>query len=405
MKILLLTLLSVFSIALSQKPINLPIDGPKAPGERECDDLEKCAEEHKIFYGEIRTKLRGASIDVPMTHAIGPKGEAGDRGPRGDQGPLGPEGEAGDPGKDLYIPGDKGPKGRKGPTGDPGQSGNIGSRGPRGPKGPAGEDGDPGIDGIDGIDGPKGDKGPKGDTGDQGEPGDDGVDGKDGPKGDQGPQGLPGDIGPKGLKGPAGPQGDPGAKISEEYLNMVISKLSQAEFEKIINELKKQHEFHGITRPISGIKLSTCFPEYGYFIKKCGRDFPKRMCPGLECVNALEVVKCCFKVAPLGKWLKGNPSSPAREDEVAWDAFNKDEKFGNFKRNLMLLKERCVSSGYSPSVYCPLPDLPFTVRLDFSEDIEEVKHEIEDEKKKREEANGKTEDKPKEILFRLLPSS
>ena len=73
------------------------------------DDTE-CSEDNKVFYGDIRTKLRGIDGNDGSRGPRGPKGPEGKEGPAGKIGPRGPKGERGTPGDDgVAIEGDIGP--------------------------------------------------------------------------------------------------------------------------------------------------------------------------------------------------------------------------------------------------------------------------------------------------------
>lgn len=66
----------------------------------------------------------------------------------------------------------------------------------------------------------------------------------------------------------------------------------------------------------------------------------------------------------MGKWALGSPGFSAAPNDIAWDAFGKDTVLGQFRRNLLILKDKCRQAGRPATVYCPIPDFPFTVQKD-----------------------------------------
>lgn len=98
--------------------------------------------------------------------------------------------------------GPQGPQGPKGDPGAPGANGTNGTNGATGAQGPKGDTGATGAQGPIGLTGAAGATGPKGDTG---APGADGAPGATGAQGPIGPTGATGSAGATGATGPAGP--------------------------------------------------------------------------------------------------------------------------------------------------------------------------------------------------------
>lgn len=118
----------------------------------------------------------------------------------------------------------------------------------------------------------------------------------------------------------------------------------------------------------------------------CGQNFADADCPGFDCVNALEVFTCCIKITPIGKLLVDTNNATLTEGTVGWTAMENDQKLGNLRRNILLLKDRCRQVGIKPQILCPVPDFPYALKSEMRAYVKNLEEEFKERERKELEA-------------------